>query len=313
MEHTPHNTCYELKIFVPQSHKDLFTELLPKLGIFHFVSDAVDCDLEAEYNPKDDKQQQYEDFLNNNASPMVIYHEDKSYLERVQKALEHVLPSVGISIQDIRFELLEIGNQWQESWKNSFKPVFVRNMFAILPPWEAPEQFDQQFKIIIDPGMAFGTGQHETTRLCLESMIDLDVQNKSVLDVGTGSGILAIAACFLKAKTIVATDLDPTCIPIAQENAEKNNAHGIAFAHKSCDQLEHDHSFDIVVANIQSTPLKTLLPEIKRLTTPQGTIVLSGILEIERQEFVAHAQTLGFTLKTSATLNDWCCLTMGVV
>lgn len=337
------NSCYEMKIFVQQMHKDLFSSLLTELGISNFILDSVDCDLEAEYNPADSRQNQYESLLSQSESPIVIYSDNKEYLEDVQKALEHVLPSLQIPIAENMFAISEVDDSWRESWKNSFKPVFVKNVFAIIPPWENPNNFTQKFKITIDPGMAFGTGQHETTRLCLEAMLlmqkepfqktvsdgaaqaRLDAvytsvhekteqqQQRSmrpffekVLDVGTGSGILAIAAHLLGAKEIIGIDLDPDCIPIAIENAAANGISDIQFSHNSCDQILRNAEFDLVLANIQSTPLKSILPEIKRLVAQDGQIILSGILASERDEFVDFAKGLGLIFKSSQTMNDWC-------
>lgn len=299
------NSCYEMKIFVQQMHKDLFSSLLTELGISNFVLDSVDCDLEAEYNPADSRQDQYENLLSQSQSPIVIYSDNKEYLEDVQKALEHVLPSLEIPITENMFVISEVDSSWRESWKNSFKPVFVKDVFAIIPPWENPNDFTQKFKITIDPGMAFGTGQHETTRLCLEAMLTLPFFEK-VLDVGTGSGILAIAAHLLGAKEIVGIDLDPDCIPIAIENAATNGISDIQFSHNSCDQILKDAEFDLVVANIQSTPLKSILPEIKRLVTQNGHIILSGILACERDDFVDFAKNFDLIFKSSQTMNDWC-------
>lgn len=310
MEKNP--SCYEMKIFVQQMHKDLFSVLLPELGVSDFILDAVDCDLEAEYNPHNSNQNRYEEILSHAQSPIVIYSEDKNQLIFVQKELERVLPDLHIPVTEGMFVITEIDGSWRDSWKDSFKPIFVKDMFAILPPWENPEAFTQKFKITIDPGMAFGTGQHETTRLCLEAMLGVSKLNR-VLDVGTGSGILAIAAHMLGASQIVGTDLDPDCIPIAVENAQKNGISDILFVHQSCDQITPDHGFDTIIANIQSTPLKSILPEIKRLAAPHANIILSGILTSERDDFVSFAKSLGFVFRSTIDLNDWCCIGFSVL
>lgn len=309
MEKNP--SCYEMKIFVQQMHKDLFSVLLPELGISDFILDAVDCDLEAEYNPNNSNQNRYEEFLLQAQSPIVVYSEDKNQLIFVQKELERILPSLHIPVTEDMFVITEIDGNWRDSWKDSFKPIFVKDVFAILPPWENPEKFTQKFKITIDPGMAFGTGQHETTRLCLEAMLNVPHLGR-VLDVGTGSGILAIAARMLGSKNIIGTDLDPDCIPIALENAQANGISDIPFYHQPCDQITPDHSFNTIIANIQSTPLKTILGEIKRLAAPGAQIILSGILTSERDDFVSFAKALGFVFQSTIDLNDWCCLCFSV-
>ena len=214
---TKNKICYELKIQVLEDAKELVAQILTELEIGDFVYGEIDCDIEAEYDPAKVSQDLYAQ-LNQNP-PIIIYNEDNAYLESVQKALETLFPKVNISVNNNTFTLQEIADQnWRESWKQSFKPVLVKDVFAIIPPWENPLEFSQKFKIIINPGMAFGTGQHETTRLCLEMMINYPVAER-FFDVGTGSGILAIAAKLTGAKFVFGNDIDPECMAVALENA----------------------------------------------------------------------------------------------
>jgi ribosomal protein L11 methyltransferase len=295
--------CYELRIQVLEEQKDAVSQLLSELEVGDFVYGQIDCDLEAEYDPNEVFKDLYEKFNQN--PPLIVYHEDKEYLASVQKALETLLPKINIPLKSNMFFLEEIADQnWRESWKQSFKPIFVNDIFAILPPWEDLTQFSQKFKIVIDPGMAFGTGQHETTRLCLEMMSNYSVPQR-FLDVGTGSGILAIAAKQLGTQFVLGNDIDPECMAVARENAKNNYVETIQFTNKAIFDI-NEKSFDMIVANIQSKPLKILVPEILKRLDSTGVLILSGILVEEKSDFVDFLNQQGVKVTEIKDLNHWC-------
>jgi ribosomal protein L11 methyltransferase len=297
--------CYELQIHVTEEQKDLVAALLADLEVDNFVYGDVDCDIEAEYDPSSAHQDLYQK-LNAN-TPMVVYSEDKRFLTSLFNSLVTLFPKMEIPVLEKTFILQEIKNQnWRESWKESFQPVFVENTFVLLPPWEDPSQFSQKHKIVIDPGMAFGTGQHETTRLCLDRMAHFSVP-KRFFDVGTGSGILAIGAKMLGAEFVLGNDIDPECEQIANENAQKNNVTGLHFVSKPISEVK-EKDFDLVVANIQSTPLKTIVPEILKRVTLDGHVILSGILVSEKEEFVSFLSQCHAVVVETKDLNHWCAI-----
>lgn len=283
--------------------KDIVAQILTELEVDSFVMGQLDCDIEAEYDPSKVSQDLYE--KHNKNPPIIIYSEDKDYLTSVQQALESLFPKVNIPIESKTFFIEEIPDQnWRESWKQSFKPVLVQNLFAILPPWENINNFSQKHKIIINPGMAFGTGQHETTRLCLEIMSTYPVSAR-FLDVGTGSGILALAAKMLGAQFVLGNDIDPDCMPIAQENAKKNGVQGVTFTNCPVAQIQ-ENNFHMIVANIQARPLKTLVPEILKRVSPNGIVILSGILVEEKNDFVEFLMQNNARVLDTKDLNHWC-------
>ncbi|NTV51036.1 MAG: 50S ribosomal protein L11 methyltransferase [Geobacteraceae bacterium] len=171
---------------------------------------------------------------------------------------------------------------WSSSWKVHFKPLRVGKRLLIVPTWEESMQLPGDLVIRIDPGMAFGTGGHETTRLCLE-MLEGVMEGgplltvPSLLDLGTGSGILAMAASLLGAGRILALDIDPDAIVVARENITLNQL---------SDQIECgtvpleslNESFDIILANILAEELVRLAPYLAERLQPGGTLILSGIL-----------------------------------
>ncbi len=185
---------------------------------------------------------------------------------------------------------------WSNSWKVNFKPLRVGKRILIVPSWEEANQQPDDLVLHLDPGMAFGTGGHETTRLCLELlekiMDELPTDKKaSVLDLGTGSGILAMAAVKLGAGSVHAVDIDPLAIEVAKENLAINNM--AEEVECSTTPLESITAvFDIILANILAEELVRLAPQIIDRLSIDGKLVLSGILA-EKEEFVRN----GFALQ----------------
>ncbi|MHC1725515.1 MAG: 50S ribosomal protein L11 methyltransferase [Syntrophobacteraceae bacterium] len=199
---------------------------------------------------------------------------------------------------------------WSETWKAHFKPLRVGNRFLVSPTWESVQQTPQDLMIRIDPGRAFGTGHHETTRLCLqwlEGWVD-DLPPGStpgnLLDVGTGSGILAIGAALLGFQQIIGIDNDPEAIEVAVENIELNSLPDRIRVFCTTPQ-EVDSGFDVVISNIQSLPLiamsRTLVSKLK--TT--GRLVLSGILTEQAQDVSAEYEKRGLRLIGSRIDGEW--------
>jgi Ribosomal protein L11 methylase len=149
--------------------------------------------------------------------------------------------------------------------------------------------------------MAFGTGTHPTTAMCLTWLDANPPMGKTVIDYGCGSGILALAASKLGAAEVKGTDIDPQAITASEQNAERNNAH-IAFA--LVEDFESEPA-DVLVANILAGPLKELSPEFHRLTKPQGTLVLSGILTTQANDLIAHYESIGFRLQEHHQQEEW--------
>ena len=164
---------------------------------------------------------------------------------------------------------------WLEAWKAQFTPIRI-GRFLVRPSWSDARAPDDAIEIVLDPGMAFGTGLHPTTRQVLEALSTLAVEAKSLLDVGTGSGILAIAAAKRGASPVVAVDTDPLAVEAARENADRN---GVAFPVGSGSAADVPGRFDFVIANIVSAVLQQIAPDLVARLAPRGTLVLAGIAE----------------------------------
>lgn len=178
---------------------------------------------------------------------------------------------------------------WSTSWKVHFKPLRVGSRLLIVPTWEDATSLPGDLVLRIDPGMAFGTGGHETTRLCLElleKVMDIAPQAvaPSLLDLGTGSGILAMAASRLGAGRILALDIDPEAVEVARENLALNElAEKVECGTMPIESLEE--GFDIILANILAEELVRLAPDLAMRLNPSGALILSGILA-EKEDLV---------------------------
>lgn len=191
---------------------------------------------------------------------------------------------------------------WVQLTQSQFDPIRVSERLWIVPSWhEAPDP--AAVNLILDPGMAFGTGSHPTTRLCLE-WLERNVSDAcSVLDYGCGSGILAIAAARLGAARVAGVDIDPQAVDAARANAERNAVTAL-FA-DSAQPVAGE--YDLVVANILSNPLRVLAPAICAHVRPGGRLALSGILREQAEEIIGiYAQWL--PMQVADTREDWVCL-----
>jgi ribosomal protein L11 methyltransferase len=214
--------------------------------------------------------------------------------------LQDDLSACGIPPHHLQIETLHEEN-WHESWRDQFSAQQFGGRIWVCPTWTEPP-VGEDFIVRIDPGMAFGTGNHETTALCLEWLATNDhVCGARVLDYGCGSGILALAAARLGASEVAAVDIDPQAINVACANAELNQIRDITFTQPGS---VHDRCFDIIVANILLEPLTQLAETFTALIAPGGQIVLSGILR-EQVEPLLACYTAGFKIDTVQHLGDW--------
>ena len=208
---------------------------------------------------------------------------------------------------DFAYKIEQIEDKdWEREWIDNFHPMQFGQRLCICPRWrEIPDP--NAVNVMLDPGLAFGTGTHPTTALCLEWLDSLDLAGKTVIDFGCGSGILAIAALKLGAKSAIGIDIDPQAILASRNNAEANGVADRLQLFLS-DEKPTDLKADVVVANILAGPLKELYPIISQLVKPQGDLGLSGILETQAQSVCdAYAQT--FDLAPVAVREEWCRIT----
>ncbi|HLU60826.1 MAG TPA: 50S ribosomal protein L11 methyltransferase [Gammaproteobacteria bacterium] len=210
--------------------------------------------------------------------------------------LEHLPPH--------RVEILE-DRDWTREWLKDFRPLrFGRRLWVVPTAYEPPEP--EAVNLVLDPGLAFGTGTHPTTALCLEWLDGQPLEGASVVDYGCGSGILAVAAALLGAEDILATDIDPQALLATRDNAARN---GVAERIRTCLPGElgdaGEGTSDVVLANILAGPLVELAPRIVRLLRGNGRLVLSGLLRSQAGEVAEAYRALGIQLAIDGELDGW--------
>lgn len=205
------------------------------------------------------------------------------------------------SLPEHHAEVIE-DQDWERSWMDNFQPMRFGRRLWIVPSWHvAPEP--GAVNLLLDPGLAFGTGTHPTTALCLEWLDGQQLQDTQVLDFGCGSGILAIAALLLGARQAVGTDIDVQALEASRDNAQRNGIADERFPVYLPADLPVQQA-DVLVANILAGPLVSLAPQLSSLVRPGGLLALSGILA-EQGEEVATAYAEDFELDPIANRDGW--------
>ncbi len=240
---------------------------------------------------------------------LCYFEADQSvYAAEVRTAVEQLARRSNIEITTA-CETFE-DESWKDGWKAWFKPAQISSRIAVRTPWCEFTPAPGSQCIVIEPGMAFGTGLHETTQLCIQAIDEnsADGSVQSLLDVGCGSGILSIAACLCQIPNVRGVDNDPICIDVSKENGAANH---VDAQFDDTDIWDVEEKYDLVVANIISPVLRALKEDIKNACRIGGKVVLSGILAEEREE-VEHAFTdEGVKIRTidHRIKGEWCSIT----
>lgn len=196
---------------------------------------------------------------------------------------------------------------WAHAWKAHYKPVRVGIRVVVRPPWQEYEPSERDVVVLLDPGMAFGTGTHPTTQIALQLLETLEIAGKSVFDVGTGSGIIAIAAAKLGASSVEGVDIDAVSVRQAVVNVVLNDATGQVSIWTSdmAPDSEPVKTYDIVVANIIARVLVEIAGQIAPSVATGGTLVLSGIIDSKEPAVLETYTALGFEMIQRQQIEDW--------
>ena len=228
-------------------------------------------------------------------------------------SVEHTRIAVALisrlcSLSPLEERVMEEG-EWMESWKSHFS-ILHMGRIVIRPSWLDYEAKAGEVVIGMDPGMAFGTGHHPTTRMCLPELDQLVTPGVSGLDVGTGSGILTVAAAKLGASYVLALDMDPIAIKAARANVRSNGLQRVAKVqrYKLSPEDSAGGGFDLVVANLYTKVILSLGPTLMAQLAPHGNLIVSGIMADRVPEVQAHLETAGYTLLRMAREGDWAVL-----
>ncbi len=237
------------------------------------------------------------------------HHAPADWKHVLENTVEHFRSAWGLPPTDpVRYGFCE-DVDWNAKWKEGLTPLRVGRRLVIVPTWELYTPEPEDLVLTIDPGMAFGTGHHETTRLCLRWLEDVmgdwrGPSPPSLLDVGTGSGILAMAGALLGFHPVVGVDNDPEAVAVAEENLGMNpKAASVRFLVGSADEVAE--TFDVVVANIQAGPLVAMAESLGRKVKPEGRLGLCGVLSEHADSVVARYEPLGFEMLRRWQDGEW--------
>ena len=227
---------------------------------------------------------------------VVAYFDDAAHAAEARDALAEAFPSARQQLAE------ELQQDWSNAWKAHIKSVQVGRLW-VGPPWDVPNAPADRVRLVIEPKMAFGTGDHPTTSLCLGAVDAYmkDHPGASVLDVGTGTGVLAIAAKKLGAGRVVGTDNDPVSVELARENSELNATPDVEVSGKSLEAVAGP--FDLVVANILANTLIELAPLI--VERVKDRLLLAGVLEHQKADVEAAYVKLGLVAEPGAQHGEW--------
>ena len=229
---------------------------------------------------------------------------------RLREGLQ-VLAADGIDVAPARIQVKKVpARDWSESWKRHFKPLDLGPRLLVKPTWSRRVPKKTQALVVLDPGLSFGTGQHATTRFCLEQLVALrDPQSvQSMLDVGTGSGILAIAAVKLGYQPVNAFDFDADCVRVANENTELNEVAAVlSVTHDDITQVpkKPKQRYSVVCANLIYDLLIAERDRLLARVTPGGSLVLAGILETQFGMVRKAFEEAGWKLVAATTDKEW--------
>jgi len=286
----------EIACDVPEEHADVVAEFLSQLSSNGVCVDNQCVDAFSTSEIPDSVRVVIKAYLSADGDPAPQMQELETFMS--QLSARHPDASFGSpTLSAVNSE------DWSSSWKVHFKPLRVGKRLLIVPTWEEVAQLPSDLVVRIDPGMAFGTGGHETTRLCLE-LLEQMMENSdvtaapSLLDLGTGSGILAMAASLLGAGRILALDIDPDAVDVARENLALNQLSDcVECGTAPLESLAE--RFDIILANILAEELVRLAPYLTDRLNPGGALILSGILaekeSLVRQGFASQSLAYGET------------------
>ena len=272
-------------------------------------------------------QEEFETFLEENRAYWDYIDEDfqqklqnlsrvKLYLEDTDSEglsrLEQAVSAMGLTL---RKKTLEETN-WEESWKDNYPAVAVGEKLIVVPYWDA-NQDDTRLPVILDPGLTFGTGAHASTQMVMEAMERLVKPGAVCLDLGSGSGILSIAALRLGAASAVGVDIDPKAEDIARENAAYNGFASPVFtaltgnvtADRALMERLSKNRYDVVLVNIVADVIIGLSPVLPDFLTENSVLILSGILDTRLPDVLAALEQAGLTVTGIAQKEDWRCVT----
>ena len=295
----------QIRATVKLQHLDDLTAIMSMVSNNLMIEDYSDIDLKTCYGDLID-----ESLLNADKTIASV----SVYLPATQnerEALDFIRTQCGAEGIEVKVEIVGVNEEdWANSWKDYYKPIAIGERIVIVPAWEKYEKKSHEVIVTMDPGMAFGTGTHETTRLVIGLLEKYTQEGCRMLDVGCGSGILAICASKLGAATCNAYDIDDVAVRVARDNILSNDCENIV-----CEQSDllknvdlEGGAYDLITANIVADIIIRMIPDVGKYLKDDGVLLASGII-LERSGDVVDAfEKYGFEIAERSVDNGWCAL-----
>ena len=301
------------------------TDVLTALGFDSFIIDDQE-----DFQQFLEENRQYWDYVDENLearmqglSQIRLYLEDGPDAPECISRLRSLFDALREKHGDAVVGTLEItvngvqDEDWENNWKQYYQPLPIGEKLLVVPQWLSPENEENRIPVILDPGMIFGTGAHASTQMCMRALEKLVQGGETVIDLGSGSGILSITALLLGAKSAVGVDIDPKAEDIARENAAMNDLHddrftavtGDVIGDKAMMEKLSQPKYDLVLANIVADVIIPLSRVVPNFLKKDGVFICSGILDVRLEEVKAAIEANGLTVTETEMQEDWCRLT----
>ena len=295
----------EIKVAVPQRYTDeaaAIANMTVPYGIY--IEDYSDLEQGAEEIAHIDLID--EELVAKDRETSII-HIYISECDNAAEALEFLKERLTAEKIDYKAEAVGVNDsEWNENWKKYFHATEIGEKLAIVPSWEEYENKDNRTILHIDPGAAFGTGTHATTSLCLDMLQNYVTNDTKMLDIGCGSGILAVASVLLGAKNAVGVDIDAQSVKTAKENTEINRVNDKTefIVGDLAEKVKGKYS--VVCANIVADVVIRLLEDVKNYMTENAVLIVSGIIDLRENDLLAAVEKYGFTVIEKRYRDNWC-------
>lgn len=286
----------------PKGYDEIISSILYDLGIENLQIDDYQDVLDFKKNQPYWVVIDDEDFVaHDNVIIKAFYEDDKVNYDEIEAQIKEFSTNNNIDIQISKNKEIE-DMDWANEWKKYYEPFYIGNIL-IKPSWIDIDESDHTV-VEINPGMAFGTGLHETTNLCIEQLQELNLIDKIVLDIGCGSGILSVVSSKLGAKEVFATDIDPLAIEATLENANLNKISNInAVKGSLLDNV--DKKYDVVVANILLNVLDILIPDLPKALKKDGVFICSGLINSQKDNIVNTLEKNNLEIVEVSEKGEW--------
>lgn len=286
----------------PKGYDEIISSILYDLGIENLQIDDYQDVIDFKKNQPYWVVIDDEEFTpHDNVIIKAFYEDDKVNYDEIEAQIKEFSINNNIDIQISKNKEIE-DMDWANEWKKYYEPFYIGNIL-IKPSWIDIDESDHKV-VEINPGMAFGTGLHETTNLCIEQLQELNLIDKIVLDIGCGSGILSVVSSKLGAKEVFATDIDPLAIEATLENANLNKISNInAVKGSLLDNV--DKKYDVVIANILLNVLDILIPDLPKALKKDGVFICSGLINSQKDNIVNTLEKNNLEIVEVSEKGEW--------